>query len=131
MLVAAACGGGGGGDGEADRAAEEAGADTGDEAGTSETTDVLDSPRWANVVSGPEASSEEPVRGGSVVVALASEVSTYLPSAWLGGGGFNTAFAIYDPLMTRDADGQLRPYLAESIEPNEDFTEWTLRLRPG
>jgi peptide/nickel transport system substrate-binding protein len=124
MLVAAACSGDGGGDAEADDEAA-----SGDDSAT-QTTDVLDNPRWAKVVSGPEASDEEPARGGSIVVALEAETNSYLPSAMITTGS-NVPFAIFDPLVTRDANGKIRPYLAESIEPNDDFTEWTLRLRSG
>lgn len=132
-LVAAACGGGGGsgsGADEAEDAVEEG--DAGGEEGATSTTDVLDNPRWANVISGPEATDEEPVQGGSIVVALDSEADTYLPSAYrCCRANFNVAYAIYDPLVARDQDGEIRPYLAESLEPNADFTEWALTLRPG
>ncbi len=32
--------------------------------------------------------------------------------------------------MERNVDGEYEPYLAEGIESNEDFTEWTMTLRP-
>jgi ABC-type transport system substrate-binding protein len=38
--------------------------------------------------------------------------------------------ALYDPLMKRDVNGELKPYLAESMEPSDDLTQWTLKLRP-
>jgi peptide/nickel transport system substrate-binding protein len=38
------------------------------------------------------------------------------------------ALAIYDPLMDRGEDGEMHPYLAESLTPNEDLTEYTLKL---
>jgi peptide/nickel transport system substrate-binding protein len=128
-MLAAACGGGSGTDGDEDPAEN---GDVVDEESATSTTDVLDNPRWANVVRGPQASDEEPTTGGSIVVALETEANSYLPTAFQGGpASLNVALAIYDPLMMRDADGELRPYLAESLEPNDDFTEWTLRLRPG
>ena len=45
--------------------------------------------------------------------------------------GYNVAYAIMDPLMARTAEGTIEPYLAESLEPNDDFSEWTLTLRDG
>ena len=42
----------------------------------------------------------------------------------------SVAYALYDPLMKRDVNGELKPYLAESMEPNDDLTQWTLKLRP-
>jgi peptide/nickel transport system substrate-binding protein len=38
---------------------------------------------------------------------------------------------VYDPLALYDEDGTVKPYLAESIEPNDDFTEWTITPRAG
>ncbi len=41
------------------------------------------------------------------------------------------AYSIYDPLVLRAADGSYQPYLAESIEANDDYTVWTVVLRKG
>jgi peptide/nickel transport system substrate-binding protein len=85
-----------------------------------------------NVVDGPQENEGEPVTGGSVTVGLESETNTYLPSQFQGSqAGYNVAYAVFDPLVTRNADGDIQPYLAESIEPNGDFTTWTLTLRDG
>jgi peptide/nickel transport system substrate-binding protein len=69
----------------------------------------------------------------SIVVGLESETTGWLPGAHLltNYPSLNVAYTIYDPLMRTDANGELRPYLAESLEPNEDLTEWTLTLRPN
>jgi peptide/nickel transport system substrate-binding protein len=84
-----------------------------------------------NMVDGPVAADGEPVTGGSITVGLESETNSYLPSIWAGSqAGINVAYAVFDPLMTRNEDNELEPYLAESLEPNDDFTEWTLTLRP-
>jgi peptide/nickel transport system substrate-binding protein len=73
-----------------------------------------------------------PVTGGSITVGVESETNTYLPSKFAGSqAGFNVALSIYDPLMTTDSQGKVVPYLAESLTPNNDFTRWTLKLRPG
>ncbi len=74
----------------------------------------------------------DPQYGGQLVVGLESETNSYLPGEWAGTqAGINVAYAIFDPLVRRDRDGQLRPYLAESLEPNDDLDEWTLTLREG
>jgi peptide/nickel transport system substrate-binding protein len=113
-LLAAACGGnddddgGGGGDGEGATALGE------------------------NIIDGAQAADSEPVTGGSITVGLESETNSYLPSIWAGSqAGINVAYTFFDPLMTRDVDNQVKPYLAQSLEPNGDFTAWTLTLRPG
>lgn len=80
-----------------------------------------------------EATEEgEPVAGGSATMAVEAETNSYLPSEFAGtAAGYNVAWSIYDPLMQRNAEGVLEPYLAESLEPNDDLSEWTLTLRPG
>ncbi|MGY1755229.1 ABC transporter substrate-binding protein [Blastococcus sp. SYSU D01042] len=73
----------------------------------------------------------DPVEGGEIVVGLEAETNSWLPgTANFGNPGYNVAYAIYDPLMKRTPDGAPEPYLAESLEPNEDLTVWTLKLRP-
>ena len=39
--------------------------------------------------------------------------------------------AVFDPLVIEDETGAPQPYLLESFEANDDFTIWTLRMRPG
>ncbi|SOC49793.1 peptide/nickel transport system substrate-binding protein [Blastococcus aggregatus] len=73
----------------------------------------------------------DPVTGGSITVGLEAETNSWLPSeGTFNQPGTNVAYAIYDPLMQRTADGAVEPYLAESMEPNAELTAWTLKLRP-
>ncbi|SDE99152.1 peptide/nickel transport system substrate-binding protein [Blastococcus aurantiacus] len=73
----------------------------------------------------------DPVDGGEIVVGLEAETNSWLPgTANFGNPGYNVAYSIYDPLMKRTPEGEPEPYLAESMEPNEDLTVWTLTLRP-
>lgn len=82
-----------------------------------------------------EGSSTEPgdqSAGGSLTIALDAETNSWRPGvANLAASGYNVAYAIYDPLMVRTADGGYEPYLAESMESNDDATVWTLTLRDG
>lgn len=74
----------------------------------------------------------EPVTGGSITVGLEAETPGWLPGqSNFANAGVAVAYAFYDPLMKIDADGEVKPYLAETMEPNEDFTRWTLTLRDG
>ncbi|MCZ7629588.1 MAG: ABC transporter substrate-binding protein [Microthrixaceae bacterium] len=41
------------------------------------------------------------------------------------------AQTIYDTLTIPDAEGNYVPFLAESVEPNAEYTEWTIKLRDG
>ncbi|MDT0278157.1 ABC transporter substrate-binding protein [Blastococcus goldschmidtiae] len=73
----------------------------------------------------------DPVTGGTIDVGLEAETNSWLPGEGsFGNPGLAVAYSIYDPLMKRTEEGDVKPYLAESMEPNEDLTRWTLKLRP-
>ena len=73
-----------------------------------------------------------PKNGGDLTVGLDAETDGWNPSSsqW-ATAGYYVAQAIFDPLMTFGADGKPHPYLAKSLTPNGDFTQWTMTLRPG
>ncbi|TKJ24834.1 ABC transporter substrate-binding protein [Blastococcus sp. CCUG 61487] len=73
----------------------------------------------------------DPVTGGTIEVGLEAETNSWIPGEGAFGAGVTVAYALYDPLIKRTADGEAKPYLAESMEPNDDFTQWTLTLREG
>jgi ABC-type transport system substrate-binding protein len=108
-VLAGACGGGN----------DESSGDT-DEDG-SETTNSL-----------PAAGEGEPQPGGSIVYGLAAETNGWDPtlSQW-GPWGLTVAKTFFDTLTVFDEDGNIHPYLAESFTPNEGFTSWDIKLRPG
>jgi peptide/nickel transport system substrate-binding protein len=102
LLGSAACGGGDDGGGDVEEGAQ---------------SDVVE--------------AGDPVDGGSITVGLEAETNSWLPGeGTFNQPGLNVAYAIYDPLMQRTEDGEVKPYLAESLEPNDDLSEWTLTLRP-
>jgi peptide/nickel transport system substrate-binding protein len=105
-LLAAACGGGG--DDDSDDAQDP------DQTGTS----------------APDAGP--PQAGGTLVYGLAAETNSWDPAAgtW-SNSGWTVGRAIYDSLVMYDEDLQWRPYLAEAIEPNDDYSEWTITTREG
>ena len=73
-----------------------------------------------------------PVRGGSLIYGTAAEIDGFYPplNHW-DTNGFLYANTVFDPLMAVAADGTVKPYLAQSLTPNADFSVWTLKLRPG
>jgi peptide/nickel transport system substrate-binding protein len=74
----------------------------------------------------------EPQQGGSITMALEAETNGWQPGVSVPSSpGLNVIYSIYDPLVLQTADGAFEPFLAESIEPNEDFTTWTVKLRDG
>ncbi len=80
-----------------------------------------------------EAEAVEPKTGGTLRVAGEAEVGApWTPSlVQCDSYCYMRAFAFYDPLTVIDYDLGIRPYLAESFEPNKDFTVWTVKLRKG
>lgn len=71
---------------------------------------------------------------GSVTIGVFAESQGIDPiiqsSTGLAGGMENAA--VYDVLMRWDPEtGEYEPHVAESLTPNDDFTEWTLVLREG
>lgn len=75
----------------------------------------------------------KPVQGGDLVYGIEAETANgwCLPEGQLAISGLQVARAIYDTLTIPDADGEYVPYLAESVESNPEFTEWTIKLRDG
>lgn len=74
----------------------------------------------------------DPQPGGTVSYAIEAEsdgfdptASRFAPSTLLVGN------AVFDPIMAFDANNEAKPYLVETAEHNEDYTVWTLGLRPG
>jgi peptide/nickel transport system substrate-binding protein len=110
LLVAAACGGGDDEEGQGDTG--------GDDAGN---------------VEAPEEPDAEPTPGGKVVYGLEAETSGgyCLAEAQLAISGIQVARTMYDTLVAPNADGEYVPYLAESVESNQQATEFTITLRDG
>lgn len=89
----------------------------------------LDTPVVSTSTSVP-IDKEEIVIGGEIVVGLEGETATFLPGAGtFAPSGTQIAYTIFDPIAVRGADGQVHPFAAESIEPNAEATEWTVKLR--
>jgi peptide/nickel transport system substrate-binding protein len=80
----------------------------------------------------PTAENEDPVFGGTLRFGLEAETSGLNPStSALAASGWTMINAVFDTLTADTADGGVVPYLAESYTPNEDFTQWTVKVRDG
>lgn len=68
--------------------------------------------------------------GGVLAIAVKEEPTGWNPAVdeW-NGPALQYARALFDPLVAYDSNNQLQPELAESIEPNSDFMEWTIVIR--
>lgn len=81
--------------------------------------------------SGAEGDVQE---GGTLRFAAYAEILGLDPVVAIGFGtsGGNQQGAIYDTIVRYDADTQTyENRTAESVTPNDDFTEWTVVLKPG
>lgn len=76
---------------------------------------------------------DDPQHGGSLTFSL--EASTdqgwCIPEAQLAISGIQVARSVYDTLTVPDGEGNFQPHLAESVEPNDDYTVWDITLREG
>lgn len=110
-VVAAACGGGG----------------NGGSSGTNKPTTA------STGVSGTDPTNLKPTPGGELVYSLeATNTGGWcLAEAQLAIAGIQVARAVYDTLTMPDNDGNIKPYLAESVTANADNTEFVITLRDG
>jgi peptide/nickel transport system substrate-binding protein len=103
VLVAAACGGGGSDD------------------KTSPTS------------SGGSTDEGKPVSGGKITYALEGGTTNFcIPRSQLAISGILVVEAVYDTLTVPTNDPNVyAPYLAKSVTPNDDYTQWTIEMRDG
>ncbi len=81
---------------------------------------------------GGSSDDGQPVSGGRVVYGLEGGTTSFcIPRAQLAISGIMVAQAVYDTLTEPNDKGEIVPYLAKSVEPNETYDEWTITLRPG
>ena len=73
----------------------------------------------------------DPVDGGELTFAVEAESDGYNPIAhrWSISGNM-IGSSVYESLTVVTADGDIEPWLAESIEPNDDGTVWTIVAKP-
>lgn len=122
-LAAAACGGGAG-DAPAPAPADTAAAApaAADPAGAEQPAPEVDDSRAEPPAAGP-------VR---VRAAITGDESTLDPYSYISGfPGWNLLMLQYDSLLQLDSAGQPQPWLAESVEVNDQLTEYTVRLAEG
>ncbi len=80
-----------------------------------------------------EGAAGKPTTGGSVTYGLEAENGGgwCLPEGQLAIAGIQVARTIYDTLTMPDEKSEYKPYLAQSVTPNADYNEWTIKLRPN
>ncbi len=104
-------------------------ADTGGATGTAESVDG-----YRVGLVNQQGDDGDPVRGGTLVTGTQLLVNSLDPVATgaRGGSGGEALALVYDVLMQYDVEsGEFSPKLADTLEANDDYTEWTLTLRDG
>lgn len=79
------------------------------------------------------AAAETPVPGGELVVSGEAEVANPWTPAAMQCDSYcqERARSFYDPVAAIGEDLEVHGVLAESITPNDDFSEWTITVRQG
>jgi peptide/nickel transport system substrate-binding protein len=79
-----------------------------------------------------EVNLASPQAGGALTYGITDESTGWSPQndRW-SPGSFNVARAIFDPLVVAGEDGELQPWLAESVTPQNDAQAWTIKMRQG
>ncbi len=73
-----------------------------------------------------------PVDGGSMVIAVGNETNGWNPASnQIADTGTLVISSVLEPLATIGPDLSAIPWLADSWQPNADFTSWVLKLHPG
>ncbi len=81
----------------------------------------------------PASTAAEPVMGGHITVSGEAEVANaWTPAAMqCDSYCYVRARTFFDTIAAIDDDGEPVPMLAESFTPNDDYSEWTVKLREG
>jgi ABC-type transport system substrate-binding protein len=80
----------------------------------------------------PGAGTGGAQEGGTITIGLAADPNGLDPLRMSAGSDDLVSHLIYDPLFQRMEFGQVpEPVVAESLEPNDDLTSWTLKVRDG
>lgn len=100
-------------------------------AATTEATTAMSDPGTASTAAA--GTTPEPTMGGTLRVAGEAEVGNpWTPANSQCDQYCQTrARTFYDPLVAVDQNKEWIPFLAESVTPNDDFTQWTIKLRAG
>ena len=140
-LVAGACGGGSS-DSTPDDTPDAAEAPDATEAPDAEPAEPAEEPDAAPantadaaiVIDESDVVEEDssPVFGGTLRYGLEADVNGINPAtSSLSSPGLMMSNAVFDTLAAFTPDGQWVPYLAESFTPNDDFSQWTVKVREG
>ncbi|WP_433293543.1 ABC transporter substrate-binding protein [Pseudonocardia sp. CA-142604] len=81
-----------------------------------------------NPFGGDPGAEGTPQRGGTLLVGMSSEITSFDPTVFSGNVA---ATAVYDSLLRLGPDGKPQPELAQSMESPDGGRTWRMGLRPG
>ncbi|WP_432985439.1 ABC transporter substrate-binding protein [Dactylosporangium sp. CA-233914] len=83
---------------------------------------------------GNSGGDREPQAGGKLTFVLSADAAGFDPisnAASFSGQTYTMIRTILEPLVALDSDSKWQPFLAKSIGPNTDATQWTIKVRDG
>jgi len=100
---------------------------------TAATTETSAAPTGTEAAAPTTEAALQPVAGGSIVMGIEADTSSpWRPYEMLCAISCHQVIRnIYDTLTMPNDKGEAVPYLAESVTPNADFTEWRIKARAG
>ncbi|MEM7095429.1 MAG: ABC transporter substrate-binding protein [Actinomycetota bacterium] len=78
-----------------------------------------------------EPSFEDAVYGGEITWGLTNDGTGFDTTGAIAPGSIRVINALADPIVGLTASGDWAPNMAESLVANDDFTVWTITMRPG
>jgi peptide/nickel transport system substrate-binding protein len=78
----------------------------------------------------PGVSNATPKKGGTLNIGVEAEDNGFNPTiaSW-DVTGLMYGACVFDSVTYVASDGSVKPYLAQSMTPNADYTQWTIKLR--
>jgi peptide/nickel transport system substrate-binding protein len=105
---------------------------SGDEAPDTTAAPLEDDEQLTSVGEGGDlAALGDPVAGGEITWGLTNDGTGFDTTNAIAPGSIRVITAMVDGLVGLDVNADWAPNLAESLTPNEDFTSWTITMRPG
>lgn len=98
---------------------------------TSESKGASSIPASASASSEEQAGGQEPVKGGTLIIATAADAASMQPTEIRSPTNLYYASAIFESLLGFDEAGIPQPYLAESITEDVEGLTYTIELKKG
>ncbi len=102
-----------------------------DESDEPETAPLEDEDQITSAGEGSSSTTGDPVYGGEVTWGLTNDGTGFNTTAAVAPGSIRVISALTDQIVGLNEDGTWAPNMAETIVPNDDFTIWTITMRPG